>query len=131
MFRKLFFTCFVTVFVFGCNEKKVVPDSDIDAARTFIKNIQDNDFSLAGEIILPDDENKSALLKLKKDAASKSTSELEKYKNADNNNHNNNDSDDHNKPVKASAATKRKRDEKPSTNNDNNSTKDEKSNKYP
>ena len=83
MFRILFFICCAVVFAGGCSEKKTLPDSDIDAARTFIKNIQDNDFSAAGDFILPDDENKAALSKLKKDAAAKSTAELEKYKNAD------------------------------------------------
>ena len=75
--------CFVALVFLGCNEKKSLPDSDIDVARTFIRNIQDNNFDEAANFILTDQENKAALAKLKKDAKSKSTSELEKYQMAD------------------------------------------------
>jgi Domain of unknown function (DUF4878) len=83
MFKKLFLIAFIFVSFWSCREKKTLPDSDIDAARTFIKSIQDNNFSEAESFILADQENKAALSKLKKDAGSKSTAELEKYKNAD------------------------------------------------
>ena len=83
MFRKLLFISFAAVSILACNEKKAMPDSDIDVARTFIKNIQDNNFTAAEIFILSDEENKSALSKLKKAAESKSEAELEKYKNAD------------------------------------------------
>lgn len=83
MFRKLLFVCLASVCFLSCTEKKSLPDSDIDAARTFIKNIQDNNFEEAENFILADPENKASLAKLKSDAASKSTAELEKYKNAD------------------------------------------------
>ena len=83
MFRLLFLICFAALVFLGCNEKKSLPDSDIDVARTFIRNIQDNNFDEAANFILTDQENKAALDKLKKDAKSKSTSELEKYQMAD------------------------------------------------
>jgi len=83
MFRSLFLICFAVILFLGCNEKKSLPDSDIDVARTFIRNIQDNNFDEAANFILTDQENKAALAKLKKDATSKSTSELEKYQMAD------------------------------------------------
>ena len=83
MFRSLFLICFSVILFLGCNEKKSLPDSDIDVARTFIRNIQDNNFDEAANFILTDQENKAALAKLKKDATSKSTSELEKYQMAD------------------------------------------------
>jgi hypothetical protein len=83
MFRPLFLICFAAVLLPGCNEKKSLPDSDIDVARTFIRNVQDNNFDEAANFILTDAENKAALAKLEKDAKSKSTSELEKYQKAD------------------------------------------------
>ena len=83
MFRKLLFLYIAAVSFSGCNEKKAMPDSDIDTARTFIKNIQDNNFEAAESFILADQENKASLSKLKKDAQAKSTAALEKYKNAD------------------------------------------------
>ena len=83
MFRLLFLICVAAILFLGCNEKKSLPNSDIDVARTFIRNIQDNNFDEAANFILTDQENKAALAKLKKDAKSKSTSELEKYQMAD------------------------------------------------
>ena len=83
MFRNLFFVLLAATFFSGCHEKKAPPGSDIETAHTFIKNIQDNNFSAAEDIILPDQENKASLNKIKKDAGSKSAAELEKYKNAE------------------------------------------------
>jgi hypothetical protein len=83
MFRKLLLTCFAAALFSGCNEKTAQPNSDIDAAHTFIKYIQENNFEAAENIILKDQENKASLIKLKKAAESKSAAELDQYKNAD------------------------------------------------
>jgi hypothetical protein len=83
MFRPLFLICFSAILLPGCNEKKSLPDSDIDVAGTFIRNIQDNNFDEAANFILTDPGNKAALAKLKKDTESKSSAELEKYQKAD------------------------------------------------
>jgi len=83
MFRKFLLTCFAAALFSGCNEKKEQPNSDIEAAHTFIKYIQENNFEAAESVILNDQENKESLIKLKKAAENKSAAELEKYKNAD------------------------------------------------
>ena len=83
MFRKLVLICTVIVPFLGCNQKTEPSSSDIDAAHTFIKFIQDNNFDEAEKMILMDEENTASLNKLKRAAESKSSSELEQYKNAD------------------------------------------------
>jgi len=83
MFRKLVLICTVIVPFLGCNQKTEPSSSDIDAAHTFIKFIQDNNFDEAEKMMLMDEENTASLNKLKKAAESKSSTELEQYKNAD------------------------------------------------
>lgn len=83
MLKRFIFLGFALFLFCGCNEKKALPDSDIDVARTFIRTIQDANFEEAGNYIVADQENKNALDRLKKDAGSKSAAALETYKNAD------------------------------------------------
>lgn len=83
MFKRFAFGGFLLLWLWSCNEKKTLPDSDIDVARTFIRNIQDSNFDEAANFIIADDENKNSLERLKKDAASMSAEALEKYKQAD------------------------------------------------
>ena len=83
MLNKLLLTYFAAALFISCNEKKTLPNSDIDVARTFIRSIQDGNFEEAANFILADPENTASLATLKKDAAEKSAAALEQYKNAD------------------------------------------------
>ena len=83
MFKKFAFLGFIFLSFLSCNEKKTLPDSDIDVARTFIRAIQDANFEEAASFIVADGENNNALSRLKKDSESKSAAALETYKNAD------------------------------------------------
>ena len=75
--------CTVIASFLGCNQKTESSSSDIDAAHTFIKFIQDNNFDEAEKMMLMDEENTASLNKLKRAAESKSSTELAQYKNAD------------------------------------------------
>ena len=71
----------------SCNER-TVPNTDIDVARAFIKDILDNNFNEAETFILKDsansleDTNKQFFDLFKKEYESKSKEELENYRNA-------------------------------------------------
>jgi hypothetical protein len=78
-----------TAFLFSCNEKKL-PNTDIDVAREFIKDILQNNFSEAEKYILKEDTvniqedaNKQYFDLFKKEYESKSKEELENFRNAD------------------------------------------------
>src|SRR5437868_11592846 len=72
----------------SCNER-TVPNTDIDVARAFIKDILDNNFNEAETFILkdsaniPEDTNQQYFDLFKKDYEAKSKEELENYRNAD------------------------------------------------
>src|SRR5436190_24264499 len=78
-----------TAFLFSCNEKKL-PNTDIDVAREFIKDILQNNFYEAEKFILKEDTvniqedaNKQYFDLFKKEYESKSKEELESFRNAD------------------------------------------------
>ncbi|MEP7110367.1 MAG: hypothetical protein ABI760_20395 [Ferruginibacter sp.] len=66
----------------SCNGKKV-PNTDIEVARAFIKDILENNFKEAEAYVLKEDTNKQYFDLFKKEYESKSREELENYKNAD------------------------------------------------
>jgi hypothetical protein len=72
----------------SCNEK-TVPNTDIDVARAFIKDILDNNFTEAETFVLKDsantrdDANMQFFNLFKKEYESKSKEELENYRKAD------------------------------------------------
>ena len=74
--------------LWSCNER-TVPNTDIDVARAFIKDILDNNFNEAETFILKDsanigeDTNKQFFDLFKKQYESKSKEELESYRNAE------------------------------------------------
>src|SRR3954466_5412159 len=74
--------------LYACNQR-AVPNTDIDVARAFIKDILDNNFNEAETFILKDsanigeDTNKQFFDLFKKEYESKSKDELENYRNAE------------------------------------------------
>lgn len=72
----------------SCGETKI-PNTDIDVARAFIKDILENDFDEAEKFVLKDtinpreDANKQYFDLFKKDYKSRSKQDLENYRNAD------------------------------------------------
>ncbi|MCW3093636.1 MAG: hypothetical protein JWP81_4705 [Ferruginibacter sp.] len=66
----------------SCNQRKV-PNTDIEVARAFIKDILENNFKEAETYVLKEETNKQYFDLFKKEYESKSREELENYKNAD------------------------------------------------
>lgn len=83
MLRKIFIICVAASPLFGCNDKTKVPNTDIEVARAFIKNSNENKFDEAGAFILNDQTNKESFALFKKYFQSRSKAELDNYKNAD------------------------------------------------
>lgn len=80
-------TCIAVLF--SCGEQSV-PNTDIDVARAFIKDILENNFKEAEKFVLHEDSvdakndtNKQYFDLFKKDYESKGKEELEKYRDAD------------------------------------------------
>ncbi|MBC7689082.1 MAG: hypothetical protein H7211_12990 [Aquabacterium sp.] len=67
----------------ACNSNSKVPNTDIEVARSFIKNILDNDFKAAETLVLEEDTNKQYFDLFKKEYESKSREDLENYRKAD------------------------------------------------
>ena len=83
MKMKILFTTFAAMILLSCNSKKEVPNTDIDVARAFIKDILDNNFKEAEKFVLKEETNKQYFDLFKKEYESKSEDELSSYKNAD------------------------------------------------
>ena len=67
----------------SCNTKKISPNTDIEVAREFIKNILESNFKDAETFVLNEETNQQFFELFKKEFESKSKSELESFKNAD------------------------------------------------
>ena len=67
----------------SCGNQRKVPNSDIDVARAFIKDILENNFKEAETFVLKEETNKQYFDLFRKDYESKSKAELENYRNAD------------------------------------------------
>lgn len=74
------FLLFVAV---GCQNEKQVPNTDIDVARTFIRDVLDNDFAGARELMLADSSNQEYFNLFEKEYKSKSKEEREQYHQAE------------------------------------------------
>ncbi|MBC7887397.1 MAG: hypothetical protein H7Z13_05865 [Ferruginibacter sp.] len=83
MKMKLLFAIVWMVPLFSCNNKKAIPNTDIGVAQAFIKDILENNFKEAETFVLKEETNKQYFDLFKKDYESKSSDELENYKNAD------------------------------------------------
>ena len=80
---KLLFAFLMFTMLTACNEEKPVPNTDIEVAHAFIKDILDNNFKEAETLVLNEETNKQYFNLFKKEFESKSKAELEKYHNAD------------------------------------------------
>ncbi len=67
----------------SCNTEKKSPNTDIEVAREFIKNILESNFKDAETFVLNEETNQQFFELFKKEFESKSKSELESFKNAD------------------------------------------------
>jgi hypothetical protein len=83
MTKQLFFVSVLLLLLASCNDKKSIPNTDIDVARAFIRDIMDNNFADAQPLMLTDDMNQGYLDVTKRKLGSFGQDELEGYKNAD------------------------------------------------
>jgi hypothetical protein len=67
----------------SCNTEKKLPNTDIEVARGFIKNILESNFKDAETFVLKEETNRQFFDLFKKEFESKSKAELESFKNAD------------------------------------------------
>jgi len=67
----------------SCNTEKKSPNTDIEVAREFIKNILESNFKDAETFVLKEETNRQFFELFKKEFESKTKSELESFKNAD------------------------------------------------
>lgn len=79
---KLLFAIAALMALYSCNDKNP-PNTEIDVARAFIKDILEKKFKEAETYVLKDETNKQYFDLLKKDFESKNSEELENYKNGD------------------------------------------------
>ena len=83
MIRKILFTALAAAIFVGCNSNTQNPDTDIEVARAFIKNSNENKFEEAEKFVLDDKTNKESFALFKKYFQSRGKDELDKYKNSD------------------------------------------------
>jgi hypothetical protein len=67
----------------SCNTEKKSPNTDIEVARVFIKDILESNFKDAETFVLKEETNRQFFELFKKEFESKTKSELESFKNAD------------------------------------------------
>jgi hypothetical protein len=80
---KLFVVIIWCMALSACNNEKEIPNTDIEVARVFIKDILENNFKEAETFILKEETNQQYFDLFKKEFESKSKAELVNYKNAD------------------------------------------------
>jgi hypothetical protein len=69
--------------LYSCNDSRKNPTTDIDVARSFIKDLLDNDFKSAKQFLLDEEANNQYFELSKKEFEGKSTEVLKKYKESD------------------------------------------------
>ena len=67
----------------SCNTEKNISNTDIEVARSFIKDIQENNFKEAEQFVLKEETNNQYFDRFQKFFKAKSKEELEQYKKAD------------------------------------------------
>ena len=78
-----FIICCILFFA-GCSNKKELPNTDIEVAKTFVKYVLENDFNEAATLVAKDAANDVFLKQLEKSQQEKwSKDEAVQYKNAD------------------------------------------------
>ncbi|MBL0358551.1 MAG: DUF4878 domain-containing protein [Chitinophagaceae bacterium] len=79
-FYRLLSCCF---FLFSCQSNNELPNTDIDVARAFIKDIQQSNFTQAEKLMLKEETNNQYFDRFEEHFKSRPKEELELYKNAD------------------------------------------------
>jgi len=80
---KLLTAIFLVLLLGSCNNNRTNPTTDIDVARTFIKDILENDFKDAKRFVLDEEMNNQYFELSKKNFEHKTKEELKEYKDAD------------------------------------------------
>ena len=80
---KLFITVIALAMLSSCSDKRKNPNTDIDVARAFIKDILENNYKDAKVFVLNEDTNNQYFDLSKKEFEGKSKEELKLYKDAD------------------------------------------------
>jgi hypothetical protein len=80
---KSFFIVLLIAVCSSCNNGGAVPNTDIDVARAFIKDVLENNFAEAKSLVLDEDINNQYFDLSRKNFESKNKEELKKYKEAD------------------------------------------------
>lgn len=84
MIRAILSAAFLVLALLSCNEsKKAAPQTDIEVATAFIRDILDNHLADAEKFLLKDEENRQYFDIIKQQYAKKSKAELDKYKSAE------------------------------------------------
>jgi len=83
MKKKIYLLLCCTAILFSCNPEKKIPNTDIEVARGFIKDIQESNFKEAENYVLKEETNKQYFDLFEKHFKSKSKEELENYSKAD------------------------------------------------
>jgi len=83
MIKKVLFAVSLFFLLLSCNSKKTIPNTDIDVARAFIKDILEDNFTDAETFLLKEETNKEYFDVFQKEYKNLDKTELENYKNAD------------------------------------------------
>ena len=83
MKMKLFVAVIALAMLSSCSDKRKNPNTDIDVARAFIKDILENNYKDAKTFVLNEDANNQYFDLSKKEFEGKSKEELKLYKDAD------------------------------------------------
>ena len=84
MIKKIILLLFLPAILCCCNSKsKKAPVTDVDVARTFVRNVLDNNFKEAEQYLLKDETNMQIFERFKQQYNEKNKALLEKYKGAD------------------------------------------------
>lgn len=82
MLKKIFLP-FLLSALCACGGSEKIPETDVEVARAFVRNILDNKFAEAEKFLLKDDTNKELFSRFKKQYSAQQKELLEKYKDAD------------------------------------------------
>lgn len=84
MIKKFLSLLLLTVIIFSCSnaDKKKAPETHIDVANAFVRNLLDNDFTGAEQYLYKDETNTQIFERFKKQYSGKDKATLEKYKEA-------------------------------------------------
>ena len=69
--------------LFSCHSTDTIPNTDIDVARAFIKDIQQSNFKQAEKLLLREETNNQYFDRFEEHFKSRPAKELEQYRNSD------------------------------------------------